>query len=108
MSAKQISTVHDAKATRDLRAKILESQNISDDLAGAVADVLKKHGIVPTNDQLVAIEPVVTRIIDQNKVKPFVAGSTMLSTEDELSANIHVVESRSVVRSFAVTQSAWL
>jgi hypothetical protein len=103
----QIPTTHDAQATRDLRAKILNSDPLSQDLANAIADVFQKHGIVHGPDQLVSLEPVVTRTAPAGLTN-LVAGSNLQAASHDLSAAVHVVETRGIARNFAVTASAWM
>ena len=101
----QIPAAHDAQATRELRAMILKNEKLSHELAEAIARVFAKHGYKPKKSQLVALEPVVTR--RSRKVKTLVKGSDIQVAADDLSVGIHVIETRSLARAYAITQSAW-
>lgn len=103
----RISTVHDARSTRELRAAILKSQALSDDLANAVADVFERHNVRFGDDKIVSLEPVVTTKVADHLLSPMVAGTNLVAHTDDPTAAVHVVETRSVARNYAVTASAW-
>lgn len=105
--AQRLTTVHDAQATRDLRSKILQSDALSTDLSNAIADVFKKHGIVPDDQSVVALEPIVSKVVPAGQASPIHPGSALLAAATDPAATIHVVETRSLVRNYAVTASAW-
>jgi len=111
MSVKQIATTHDAQATRELRAKILNSDALSQDLANAIANVFQQHGIVQDADHVVSLEPVVTRQMPAAPgpaTSDVVQGSKLQAANHDLSAAVHMVETRAIVGNYAVTSSAWL
>ncbi|MBI5145824.1 MAG: hypothetical protein HZA84_01225 [Thaumarchaeota archaeon] len=101
-----IPTTYDSKATSELRTRILQNEALSKDLAEAMAKVFNKHGFVPTRDQLVALEPVVTRLVPKNRVRPLTKGSSNMVVDD-LTVGIHLVESRQPILNYAITSSAW-
>lgn len=107
MSVSNIKSILDSKATSELRAEILGNDKLSRDLAKAVADVMAAHGFKPEDDQLVAFEPVVTRMVSDKDFKPLAADSATTTFAPDLSASVHVVETRAPVMNYAITSSAW-
>ena len=102
-----IPTIHDQKGTSKLRSLILENGELSKDLAEAIGTVFSKYGFKPTDDQLVAFEPVVTKRVSKKQLKPLAEGSSNPVFADDLSVGIHVVETRQPLLNYAITQSAW-
>ena len=106
MAISKLPTKYDPKATKELRERILSDQNLSQDLAQAIADVFAKHQITPQADQLVALEPVVTTKVPDTDFQARLAGGPLSHTQD-LSVGVHLVETRAPIVNYAITASAW-